>query len=210
MAGLEFGAWATFDRGGNWTSLGSSLPPAPVHDLVFQQSTGALVLGTHGRSIWVLDNAAALAGLTPEVTGGQGHLFPVGNFHHKAIHQGQFWFGAGEFFAPNPPYGALLTYYLPRSFDSVRLTVTDAAGELVRTMRGPAQAGLNRACWDSRRDAALPAVGLPPVALCSPAPSHGPGPLAPAGAYRVTVTTPAGDTFSAGRSNPFARPLSSR
>jgi len=51
--------------------------------------------------------------LTPEVLSGNGHVFPVPEAHHQVIYSGQFWFGAGEFFAPNPPFGALLTYYLP-------------------------------------------------------------------------------------------------
>ncbi len=188
VAGLETGAWATFDRGAHWTRLGTSLPPVPVYDLLFQQSTGALVLGTHGRGIWVLDNAPALAGLTPDVVGGEGHLFPVLPTHQRAIYTNQAWFGAGEFFAPNPPFGAVLTYYLPRSSESVRILISDAEGKAIRTMRGPASAGLNRACWDLRRDPAPAASGPLALDACSPTPLRGGGPQVLPGKYRVTLS----------------------
>ena len=60
------GAYATFDRGAHWVTLDTNLPPVPVYDLVFQERDQALVLGTHGRSIWVLDHIEPLAELTPQ------------------------------------------------------------------------------------------------------------------------------------------------
>jgi photosystem II stability/assembly factor-like uncharacterized protein len=188
VAGTEFGAWATFDRGAHWVSLGPNLPPAPVYDAQFQQSTGALVLGTHGRSIWVLDNASALAGLTPEVLRSEGRIFPIAPVYYKPIYNGQFWFGAGEFFAPNPVSGAVISYYLPHAAEPLRITVSDGAGNPVRTMRGPASEGLNRACWDLRRDSAVPAAAPPPVALCSATGGARGGPLVPPGSYRVSIS----------------------
>lgn len=168
VAGLEAGVYASFDRGAHWTALGASLPPVPVYDLLFQESEHALVLGTHGRSIWVLDHIEPLAQLTPEVLNGDGYLFPVPPAHHKTIQVGQFWFGAGEFFAPNPPYGAVLTYYLPKgSNGGAGISIFDATGKLIRTLRGPAEAGLNRTCWDLRMAPALPDSGLLPMAGCS-------------------------------------------
>ena len=56
VVGTEMGVYATFDRGGHWTSLNTNLPPVPVYDLLFQEGSNALVLGTHGRGIWVLDH----------------------------------------------------------------------------------------------------------------------------------------------------------
>jgi len=167
VVGMEAGAYASFDRGAHWTTLGPNLPPVPVYDLVFQESEHALVLGTHGRSIWVLDHVEPLAQLTPEVLNGNGHLFPIPPAHHKTIQVGQFWFGAGEFFAPNPPYGALLTYYLPKGFTGTAISISDATGKIIRTLRGPAEAGLNRTCWDLRMAPALPENGLLPMADCS-------------------------------------------
>jgi hypothetical protein len=198
VAGLEMGAYATFDRGAHWTPLGANLPPVPVYDLVFQERANALVLGTHGRSIWVLDHIEPLAQLTAELIGGGGHLFPVPEVHHRNIYGGQFWFGAGEFFAPNPPFGAVLTYYLPKAHaGEVQIAITDAAGKPIRTLRGPAQAGLNRACWDLRQAGPLPETG-PQMAGCANTGGAGfanraaAGPIVMPGKYSVAVIPPGG------------------
>ncbi|HEV2445165.1 MAG TPA: hypothetical protein VGS58_04565, partial [Candidatus Sulfopaludibacter sp.] len=159
VAGTEEGAYASFDRGAHWTTLGTNLPPVPVYDLLFQQSRGALVLGTHGRSIWVLDHAEPLAQLTSEVLNGPGYLFPIPPVHQDLVYAGQYWFGAGEFFAPNPARGATITYYLPRSAGSAEIAISDASGNTVRTLHGGAQLGLNRAHWDLRRDPAAAGAG---------------------------------------------------
>jgi len=194
VAGLEMGAYASFDRGVHWTPLESNLPPAPVYDLVFQESAGALVLGTHGRGIWVLDHAEPLAQLTPELLGGNGHLFPVPATHHQVIYPGQFWFGAGEFFAPNPPFGAVLTYYLPAvTPGGVEISIADRAGKTIRTLRGPALAGLNRTCWDLRMSAATAESGAAAMGNCTAGGGGrgSGGPVVEPGVYTVTVT-PAG------------------
>src|SRR5262249_2439198 len=156
-----------FDRGGHWVSWNFNMPPVPVYDLLFQERAGALVAGTHGRSIWVLDHAEPLGQVTPEVTSGGGHLFPLPSAYHDVIYPGQFWFGAGEFFAPNPPYGAVLPYYLPAALSAgVRITIADASGNAIRTLRGPSEAGLNRTCWDLHMEPAL-ARGQPPAGNCN-------------------------------------------
>ncbi len=101
VAGTEEGAWATFDRGAHWTSLNTNIPPVPVYDLVFQEKEHALVLGTHGRSIWILDHIEPLEQLTPAKFSSAGnHLFPIPATHHQTIFGGQFWFGSGEILRP--------------------------------------------------------------------------------------------------------------
>ncbi len=190
VVGTEMGVYATFDRGGRWTSLNGNMPPVPVYDLVFQESAGALVVGTHGRSIWVLDHAEPLAGMTPEVLSGIGRLFAIPPVHHSVMYGGQFWFGAGEFFAPNPPAGAVVSYYLPKAAGEVRIAVADASGKTIRTFRGPGEAGLNRTCWDLRMDPALQWRSQPPMGSCvaSGGRGGGGGPLVVPGKYQVSMT----------------------
>jgi photosystem II stability/assembly factor-like uncharacterized protein len=200
VAGLEAGVYVTLDAGAHWTALGANLPPVPVYDLAFQERTGALVAGTHGRGIWVLDHAEPLAQATAEVLDGSGYLFPVPAARREAVFGGQFWFGAGEFFAANPPAGAVLTYYLPRAAANVEIVVRDAGGETVRTFHGPARSGLNRVCWDLRRD---PAASFTVEPSCAGAASTSPGfprgsgagPLVPPGRYVVGLKQPGGSAL---------------
>ena len=166
VAGTEMGVYATFDGGDHWTSLNTNLPPVPVYDLLFQEKSNALVLGTHGRGIWILDHDEPLTQITPEMMARE-FLFPIPSVHHRLLYSGQFWFGHGEFFAPNPPTGAVLTYLLPAvKPEGVPITITDATGKTIRTLRGPAQAGLNRACWDLRESAPIADRNPAPVATC--------------------------------------------
>jgi len=170
VVAMEEGVYATFDRGAHWTTLDTNLPPVPVYDLAFQERANALVLGTHGRGIWVLDHFEPLAQLTSQVLSGNGLLFPVPPVHHEVLYQGQFWFGYGEFFAPNPAAGAVLTYYLPKAApNGIQISISDAAGKAIRTLRGPAQVGMNRACWDLHLDPPNPVKGPPPMANCAAA-----------------------------------------
>ena len=186
VAGLETGVFASFDRGAHWSNLNTNLPPVPVYDLVYQERDHALVLGTHGRGIWILDHAEPLAQIAPEALSAGLYLFPVPPTHYRNIYNRQYWFGAGEFFAPNPPPGAVITYYLPAGAVDVQLAIVDSAGKTVRSLRGPALPGINRTCWDLRRAAPLDS-GLPLPGNCTGSVGRG-GPLVIPGTYTVTVT----------------------
>lgn len=194
VIGTEMGVYATFDRGQHWTSLNGNLPLVPVYDLLFQQRSNALVIGTHGRGIWVLDHDEPLAEMTPENMAKE-FLFAIPPVHHQVLFNGQFWFGYGEFFAPNPPAGAVVTYLLPSARPGgVPITITDAAGKTIRTLRGPAQAGLNRACWDLRESPPIPDNNPAPLARCV---STGGG-RGDAEAPSAALIPPSGQTQNAG------------
>jgi hypothetical protein len=128
---------------------------------------------------------------------GGAHLFPLPPAHYQSIYGGQFWFGAGEFFAPNPPFGAVITYYLPPgSTGQVLIAISDASGRLVRTLRGSSQPGLNRTCWDLRQGPPLPESGQPQMGNCSNPGARlagappAVGPVVMPGQYTVVVTPP--------------------
>ncbi len=194
VAGTERGVYATFDRGEHWTSLNTNVPPVAIYDLLFQTGSNALVLGTHGRGIWVLDHDEPLTEITPEIATKE-FLFLIPSVYHHLLYNGQFWFGHGEFFAPNPPAGAVVTYLLPSANpNGVPITITDAAGKNVRTLRGPAQAGLNRACWDLRLSPPLADNTPPPIATFI---STGGG-RGDAGAVAPAVIPPSGQVPNAG------------
>ncbi|PYT04315.1 MAG: hypothetical protein DMF60_15700 [Acidobacteria bacterium] len=149
--GTEFGAFVSFDHGGHWTRLKGNLPMVRVDDIQIQARDNDLVLGTHGRSVWVLDNISALEKMSDAVMASDVAVFDVPAaaqfriYNHKG-NTGHKWFSS-----PNPSYGALIDYYLkavPQG--NVRITITDKSGKVVREMTGPREAGVNRAVWDLR------------------------------------------------------------
>ncbi|MGH9483210.1 MAG: hypothetical protein ACRD1L_14075, partial [Terriglobales bacterium] len=149
----------------------------------------------------ILDHAAPLAALGTAVASGAGQLFPAPPAHRTTVYSPQAWFGAGEFFAANPPPGAELTYYLtadPKG--QATIEVSDASGTPVRSFRAPAAAGLNRAYWDLHYDAAAeaPAGGRGGAAA---------GPWAQPGTYKVALTAP-GEAPLAGQITVTADPES--
>ncbi len=192
VAALEEGVYASWDRGAHWTSLNTNLPPVPVYDLVWARGGRSLVLGTHGRGIWILDHTAPLLGLGAAAGTDAAHLFAMAATHRTTIYRPQAWFGWGEFFAPNPPQGAVISYYLPAAAKGgAAIAVKDAAGATIRTLDGPARAGMNTAVWDLHYRAA--AAARPGFG----GRGGGAGPWVEPGRYTVTVSV-AGDAALTG------------
>jgi len=112
FAGLEFGLWVSWDRGANWTALKNNFPTVPVDDIQIQTRENDLVLATHGRSIWIFDDITPLEKMDSGVLNSDLTFFPL----HAAVTfniRNRRWSGGQKFFtAKNPPYGAILNYYL--------------------------------------------------------------------------------------------------
>jgi len=157
FVGTERALFVSWDRGGSWTAVrGKNLPTVPVDDIQIHAREGDLVLGTHGRGVFILDDASPLVAL-PQARGQELHLFPIRPATEWRLYDHKANTGHKLFLAPNPPEGALLTYWLgtkPGEKDEVTVTVSDAAGAVVRELKlAKPQAGLNRASWDLRREA---------------------------------------------------------
>ena len=129
-AGTERGVWVSFDDGGSWQKLQRNLPPVPVHDLVVKE--GDLVVATHGRSFWVMDDLSALRQLTPEVAAKDAHLFRPRDTYRIDWGGSGFaaLFGGG---GNNPPSGAVVYYHLKQPNQTVELDFLDAQGKVIRT-----------------------------------------------------------------------------
>src|SRR5205823_11224583 len=112
LAGTEFGLWVSWDRGGNWTALKNNLPTVPVDDIEIQSRENDLVLATHGRSIWVLDDLTPMEKVDASVAGSPLTFFAPRASTTWHLRNRRWSAGQKMFTAKNPPYGAILTYYL--------------------------------------------------------------------------------------------------
>ena len=151
FAGTERHVYFTTDAGDSWTRLAADLPTTRFDDIIVHPRTKDLVFGTHGRSIWILDDASPFAEWTADVAAKPAHLFGV-----RRATIVNYWADVstaahGIYAAENPAEGAVFTYHLGRTAPSVKFTVTNAAGRVVRQLEGPGQAGrILRVNWDLR------------------------------------------------------------
>ncbi|HEX8881544.1 MAG TPA: hypothetical protein VF749_16000, partial [Candidatus Acidoferrum sp.] len=112
FAGTEFGLWVSWDRGGSWTALKNNFPTVPVDDIEIQARDNDLVLATHGRSIWIFDDLTPLEKMDASVAHSPLTFFPPRTATTWFLRQRRWSAGQQMFTAKNPPYGALLSYYI--------------------------------------------------------------------------------------------------
>jgi len=112
FAGTEFGLWVSWDRGANWAALKNNFPTVPVDDIEIQARENDLVLATHGRSIWVFDDLTPIEKFDSSVAGSDLTFFTPRNATEWFLKQRRWFAGQKMFTAKNPPYGAILNYYL--------------------------------------------------------------------------------------------------
>lgn len=189
--GTEQGLYVSQNAGQSWMKLHmKNLPPVAVHDILIHPRENDLILGTHGRSIWVFDDITVLQQIKPDLLQQPAYLFPVRPALRFSSQMTRYGIGDKVFKGPNPPYGALLTYYLAEKPDKnkkVKLEVIDRSGHVIRTIKlFLTHKGLNRTAWDlrlqpprSRRE------GREQVDFYGRGPR---GPLAVPGAYTIRLT----------------------
>jgi photosystem II stability/assembly factor-like uncharacterized protein len=202
--GTEHGIYVSFDSGGAWQSLRLNLPVTPVHGIVVEERD--LVIGTHGRSFWVLPGIAVLRQLTPEVLAARTWLIrPDDVVRYRVL---------GAFASSVPP--ATIDYHLGEDADAVRIEILDAKASVIRSFTAAAddarkggeqktrmasgeteedddgpgppsvkvgrQKGMNRIAWDLRYEGA---TSFPNLIMWA---ANTRGPLAPPGRYQVRLT----------------------
>jgi photosystem II stability/assembly factor-like uncharacterized protein len=153
FAGTEFGLFVTFDRGRHWVSLrGESLPPVQVHDLQIHPRDRDLVAGTHGRSVFILDDITGLEQMTAEAMTKPLVLFnPRPARGYYLLGKSAVW-GNDRFGAKNPPFATINYWVKDHSAEGAKLKISDARGLTVRELTGSAEPGLNRITWDLTRE----------------------------------------------------------
>jgi photosystem II stability/assembly factor-like uncharacterized protein len=160
FAGTERHLFISRDSGSTWTQLAANLPTTRYDDMVIHPRTKDLVLATHGRSIWLLDNASVLADFTPQIAQKKSHLFAVPRATLMLYWEDISNVAHGFFTGENPPDGAQFSYYLGAPAQSVKLTIRNATGKIVREINGTNYAGMiQRAVWDLRWPPAPPGLG---------------------------------------------------
>ncbi len=157
FAGGELGLFVSLDRGRRWFKWAHSFPTVPVRSLVVHPRDHDLVIGTHGRALWVLDDIRPLEELarSPGLQADTVHLFepPVAYVRGNAAADGAHFVGDALFRGEMRAPGALLTWWVGiEDAEPAEVSVFDLQGRLVRALTGPAEHGLNRITWDLREN----------------------------------------------------------
>ncbi len=131
FAGSERAVYVSFDDGENWQSLRLNMPATSIRDLVIKDDD--IVVGTHGRSFWILDNITSLRQLNNSTTSQPTLLYkPQNTFRVRWSMYPDTPVPQEEAAGQNPPDGAMMDYYLAEKASDINLEILDAKGKLVR------------------------------------------------------------------------------
>jgi len=192
FAGTEFGLYVSLDRGRNWMLWTHGLPQVPIRSLVVHPRDLDLVIGTHGRSIYILDDIRPL-----EVLAGNRDLLteplllfdpPPAYLRGTAAADGYHFAGDAMFQGETRSPGALLTYSVGVGAgggegDEVDVRIVDDQGQVLRRLTGPGTPGLHRLTWNLRESSPQP-----PEGAAEGGRFRMPGPEVLPGTYRVELT----------------------
>jgi len=149
--GSEFGLFFSFNGGQEWLAYKNGFPTAAVRDIVIHPREKDLIVGTHGRGVWILDDLTPLEQATPSVMANEITLFDI---RPATIY---FNRSSGDlnadtiFSAPNPTFGAGIAYWMKNKApenQKVSIHIYDPEGNKVRTIEGTGEKGFNRIYWD--------------------------------------------------------------
>lgn len=160
FAGNEVGAYYSGNGGRSWSKLQYNLPTTPVHDIRIHARENDLIIGSHGRGIFIIDDITPLEKLAEADRASIMYLFPVKqtvlfNYNNSYVggEGGAGQLGERSYSAPNPPFGAKLTYYIKDSLPKGRtltLAIFDSANKRIRDLPVNSKAGIHRSVWDLR------------------------------------------------------------
>ena len=149
--GTENAIYVSFNAGDSWQPLQNNLPAAPVSGMVVQEHFGDLVVGTYGRGFWIMDDLSPLRQLTAEAMASASHLFtPRDAYRFRPITPPSVPY-SDPTEGTDPEYGASINYWLAEPAEEApTIEIVDAGGEVVRTLRGTNNQGINRIHWSLR------------------------------------------------------------
>jgi outer membrane lipoprotein-sorting protein/photosystem II stability/assembly factor-like uncharacterized protein len=185
FAGTELGLWISIDGGTTWAEFkGGNFPSVAVRDLQVHPRDNDLVLATHGRGIWIVDDIMPLRNLSSDVMAKDATFLPGRPVQQRMPWSGGWVQGDAQFVGDNPAGGAIITYYqrTRHLFGPIKLEIYDASGKLLDTVSATKRRGLNRVAWSMQ-------VKPPRVPrAASIAFSSAQGPRVPPGTYTVRLT----------------------
>ncbi|HET9262405.1 MAG TPA: hypothetical protein VFO14_05135 [Vicinamibacterales bacterium] len=213
FAGLEFGVYFTVDAGQQWTQLKGGLPTSMARDLHIQRRESDLVVGTFGRGAFILDDYSPLRAVTSGTLTSPAALLPLRPaYQYNQLNQQRAVWGNAT--TPNPPYGAVFTYYVGEApvDATLAITIADDAGRQVRRFEVPKEPGIQRAAWNltaepPRETEETPQGRAGQAGRGGDQAGRGggrgsgrggtpQGPPVPPGRYRATLGRHAGETFT--------------
>jgi photosystem II stability/assembly factor-like uncharacterized protein len=185
FVGTEFGLWISLDGGRQWAQYkGGDLPSVAVRDLAIHPRDHDLVIGTHGRGIWIVDDITPLRALTPETLAKEAVFVAARGAVQSVSGSGGWAPGDATFIGPNPPGDAVITYYQRKRhiFGDLKIEVFDSEGQSLGAIPSSKRRGLNRAMWSMR----LKPPKVPTAATAAFGAAY--GPRVPPGVYTVKMT----------------------
>jgi photosystem II stability/assembly factor-like uncharacterized protein len=171
--GTEFGLFISNDDGERWAQYkGSNFPAVAVDDLVIHPRTSDLVLATHGRGIWIIDDISPLRDLTPEIMQEDAGFLPIPPGTQWMETFGGWPEGANSFQGSSRPDDATIPYYqrTRHIFGDLKLEIFDSEGKMVDTVATSKHRGVNRARWSMH----LKPPKVPPAASAAFGAAFGP------------------------------------
>jgi photosystem II stability/assembly factor-like uncharacterized protein len=183
--GTELGLWFSLDTGAHWARFtGGHFPHVAVRDLAIAAHDGDLVIGTHGRGIWILDDLTPLRTLSTEMASKDIVIVDARPARQPLNQVGGWVEGAATFVGDNAPETAVVTYWQAKRhiYGPFTIEVLDANGAVVEKLTGSKRRGLNRVNWPMRKVAPRTSRGA------TMAWEAAVGPLQLPGTYTVRIT----------------------
>jgi photosystem II stability/assembly factor-like uncharacterized protein len=162
--GTEYALYVSLNGGAEWKRFMTGLPTVRIDDILVHPRDNDLIVGTHGRGVFIIDDITPLQQLSDKVMESETHLFTVrpGTQWNQDVSLSRYVGGAKNFRAVNPPPGTGISYYLKAAASGdVKITISDVTGKVVRNLTGTKDAGMNRVQWNLRGDPPPRPAGAP-------------------------------------------------
>jgi photosystem II stability/assembly factor-like uncharacterized protein len=152
FVGTESGLFLTIDGGKQWAQFTGNLPPVAVRDLAIHSRDSDLIIATHGRGVYIVDDITPIRQITPEILESKLTVLEPQPTKIRMSGAEQLFGGNDEFVGSNSPEAAFITYYLKErhTFGDFKIQIFDSENHLVTTLSAGTRRGINRVAWPMR------------------------------------------------------------